>query len=133
MQGPHGTLSKAATPGPEDEVWGLQVGDVRGSSRDTLGSADLASSHPGIHHIADDDEEEEEDEEETFSAGEFSWASGRAEPLTFFGPINTLLGLSPNRPKGKPSTASSSSTSLSPCCDPHWPLVTGEPPVFFEH
>lgn len=60
----------------------------------------------GIHHITEDDEKK------TFPGGElvrfFTLTSGSAEPLTPFGPRNSLLGLSPNRHTGKPSTASSS-------------------------
>lgn len=49
--------NKAGTPGLEEEVWGCRCGDVRGFSRDTLGSAGLASSHLDIPHFTDGEEE----------------------------------------------------------------------------
>lgn len=63
--GPHSTLSKAGTPGLEEEVGGCRCGDVRGSSRDTLGSAGLAASHLDSLHITDGEEETR------FAEGEF--------------------------------------------------------------
>ncbi|KAK1331890.1 hypothetical protein QTO34_007566 [Cnephaeus nilssonii] len=45
-RGPQSILRKGVTPGPEGKCGGCRCGEVRGSSRNTLNSADLASSHP---------------------------------------------------------------------------------------